>query len=74
MSPAAGASPPVSVRTSTSISGSSLGIGLYAPSRSISGAALTSALSAMPGIEAWPLRPRTMSLNGEDIFSAVAQR
>ena len=37
-------------------------------------AAFTSALSAIPGIDAWPLRPCTRSLNGALIFSADAQR
>ena len=37
-------------------------------------AAFTSALSAMPGIDACPLRPCTRSRNGADIFSAVAHR
>ena len=39
-----------------------------------SGAALTSALSAIEGIDACPLRPCTRSRNGELIFSAVEQR
>ena len=55
-------------------SGPIVGSGRYAASRSISAAALTSALSAMPGIEAWPLRPRTVIRNGADIFSAAAAR
>ena len=28
----------------------------------------------MPGIDAWPLRPCTRTMNGADIFSAVAHR
>ena len=47
---------------------------MNAPSRSISGAALTSALSAIAGIDACPLRPCTRSRNGDVIFSAVAHR
>ncbi len=42
--------------------------------RSSSGAALTSALSPMLGIEAWPLFPCTRMRNGELAFSEVAQR
>ena len=38
------------------------------------GAALTSALSAIDGIDAWPLRPRTWTRNGALIFSPTAQR
>ncbi len=37
----------------------------------MSRAALTSALSAMPGIDACPDRPRTDSRKGALIFSAV---
>ena len=51
-----------------------LGSGRYADSRSISRAALTSALSAIDGSDAWPLRPWTRRTNGEVIFSAVAHR
>ena len=40
----------------------------------MSRAAFTSALSAIPGIDACPLRPRTRSTNGELIFSAVEAR
>jgi hypothetical protein len=47
---------------------------LNSPRRSISFAALTSALSAIDGIDAWPLRPRTRNTNGELIFSAVEAR
>ena len=50
------------------------GSGRYAASLSISGAALTSALSAIPGSDAWPLRPCTVIRIGALIFSAVAQR
>ena len=57
-----------------STSGTSCGSTVKRPSRSISGAALTSALSAIDGIDACPLRPSTRSRNGEVIFSAVAQR
>ena len=59
---------------SASTSGPSSGSARNPPSRSISGAALTSALSAIPGIEPWPLRPRTVIVNGADIFSAVEQK
>ena len=34
----------------------------------------TSALSPMPGMDPWPLRPCTFNRNGELIFSAVVQR
>jgi hypothetical protein len=47
---------------------------LNSPRRSISLAALTSALSAIDGIDACPLRPATRSTNGELIFSAVDAR
>ena len=57
-----------------STSGISCGSIVNAPSRSMSGAALTSALSAIAGIDACPLRPCTRSRNGDVIFSAVAQR
>ena len=57
-----------------SVSGISTGSGANAPSRSISRAALTSALSAIPGIEPWPLRPWTRRTNGELRFSADEQR
>jgi hypothetical protein len=50
-----------------------VGSGSYSPSAWMYRAALTSALSAIPGIEACPLRPLTRRTNGEDIFSAVAQ-
>ena len=39
----------------------------------MSGAAFTSALSAIAGRDAWPLRPWTRIRNGELIFSAVEQ-
>ena len=45
--------------------------GRNATSRSISGAAFTSALSAIAGIDAWPERPCTRRRNGALIFSAV---
>jgi hypothetical protein len=35
---------------------------------------LHEALSAIPGIDAWPERPCTLTLNGAVIFSAVEQR
>ena len=57
-----------------SVSGPSCGSAWYSPSRSTSGAALTSALSAIAGIDACPLRPCTRNRNGALIFSAVAQR
>ncbi len=65
---------PESVATSALTSGSRLGSSSARPSRSMSGAAFTSALSAMPGIEAWPLRPKTRTTNGAVIFSATPQR
>ena len=69
----AGCSPSTASRKPAT-SGPIDGSGRYAASFSISGAALTSALSAIPGIEAWPLRPCTVTRNGELIFSAAAQR
>ena len=72
-SPAAGTSPSTTWRK-PSTSGISVGSALNAPSRAISGAALTRALSAIAGIEPWPLRPCTRSRNGELSFSAVEQR
>jgi hypothetical protein len=60
-----------SARRNAATSGSTTCGGRYAASRSISGAALTSALSAMPGMDACPDRPRTRMRNGADIFSAT---
>ena len=71
--PAGGRSPSTASRKPPT-SGPIAGSGRYAASASISGAALTSALSAIPGIDAWPLRPCTRSRNGAVIFSALAQR
>ena len=65
---AGGTSPSTTPRNSSS-SGPSCGSGRNAASRSISRAALTSALSAMPGIEACPERPRTSNRKGAVIFS-----
>ena len=65
---------PTAASKSADTSGSSRGSGLNSPRRSISFAALTSALSAIDGIDACPLRPRTRSMNGELIFSAVEAR
>ena len=48
---------PVTASSSASTSGVKRCSGTYSPSAVISGAALTSALSAMPGIEACPLPP-----------------
>ena len=72
-SPAEAGVRPVTVRIIASTSGISRRSGSYAPSFSIKGAAFTSALSAMPGIEACPLRPRTRSRNGALIFSDTEQ-
>ena len=55
---------PVTVSSSASTSGVSRCSGTYSPSAVINGAAFTSALSAIPGIDAWPLRPWTRSRNG----------
>ena len=60
--------------SSASVSGMSRGACRNAAARSMRRAARTSALSAIPGIEPWPLRPCTFSRNGELIFSAVVQR
>ena len=65
---------PVTASNSAATSGSSRGSGENSPNRSIRAAALTSALSAIPGIDAWPLRPRTRRWNGELIFSATESR
>ena len=69
-SPAEGTSPST-VRRNASTSGWICGSGSYAAIRSIRRAALTSALSAIPGIEAWPERPWTWISNGAVSFSAV---
>src|SRR5947199_253331 len=65
---------PVTSRSSASTSGISCRSGRNAPIFSISGAAFTSALSAMPGMDAWPLRPRTRRRNGALCFSAGEQK
>ena len=65
---------PITVSSSASTSGMSCCSGSYAPSASISGAAFTRALSAMPGIDAWPLRPCTRNLKGALIFSDTEHR
>ena len=65
---------PTSSCMKASTSGSIRGCGRNAAARSTSGTILTSALSAMLGIDACPLRPRTRSRNGELIFSATEQR
>ena len=70
----AGGTSPSSACRKPSTSGISRGSTENDPSRSTSGAAFASALSAIPGIDAWPLRPCTRSMNGELIFSAVEQR
>ena len=57
-----------------SASGRARLFGLYSAIRPIRRAARTSALSAIPGIEACPLRPWTCRTKGELIFSAVAHR
>ena len=72
-SPAAG-TVPVTASKNPATSGISCGSTRCSPSRATRGAALTSALSAIDGIEACPLRPCTRSTNGELIFSAVEQR
>jgi hypothetical protein len=61
-------------RRKASASGSVRVLGLYSASRWMSLAARTSALSAIPGIDACPLRPCTRRTNGELIFSAVPHR
>ena len=70
-SPGLGTSPS-SARRKTSTSSWICGSGRYAAIRSTRRAALTSALSAMPGIDAWPERPCTRTLKGAVSFSAVA--
>ena len=65
---------PTSSRRKAATSGSRRGSGRNSARRRISAAALTSALSAIPGIEACPLRPCTRRWNGELIFSAAEQR
>jgi hypothetical protein len=66
-----GGTDPTTAERKASTSGPSCGSGRKAAIRSIRRAALTSALSAMPGIEACPDRPRTRSRNGAVIFSAT---
>ncbi len=46
------------------------GAGCRAPSRSSSGAILSSALSPMPGIDAWPATPSVVSVKRKTPFSA----
>ena len=69
---AAGGTEPTTAARKPSVSGPSCGSSRYAAARSMSAAALTSALSAMPGSAAWPLRPCTSRRNGDDAFSAAA--
>ena len=69
-----GGTSPRIASSSASVSGRCRRRGRYTASCSTIRAAFTSALSAIDGIEAWPLRPRTRSRNGALIFSAVAQR
>jgi hypothetical protein len=64
---------PVTASSSAVTSGVSRRAGTKSPSFVISAAALTRALSAMPGMDAWPLRPRTRKRNGALIFSATEQ-
>ena len=71
-SPAPGTSP-VTASRNAATSGSSRGATCSSPSRWMSTAALTSALSAMRGIDACPLRPWTRRVNGDVIFSATPQ-
>ena len=59
---------------SASVSGIRRGGWRISATRWMSRAARTSALSAIPGMEAWPLRPCTRSLKGALIFSAVEHR
>ena len=67
----AGGTSPSTTERNASTSGPSCGSGRYAAIRSISWDALTSGLSAIPGIEAWPERPSTRRRNGAVIFSAT---
>ena len=67
---AGGTSPSIATRNA-STSGPICGSGRNAAIRSMSFAALTSALSAMAGIDAWPARPCTRRRNGAVIFSAT---
>ena len=69
-----GGTSPVTARKNASVSGVCCGGCRYAPSRSTSGAALSSALSAMLGTDPCPARPRTRIVNGALIFSAVETR
>ena len=64
---------PVTASSSATTSGVRCCSGTYSPSAVMSGAAFTSALSAIPGIDACPLRPRTRRRNGALIFSATEQ-
>jgi hypothetical protein len=66
-----GTSPNTVVKNLT-VSGSRCVSGASAASLSMRRAALTRALSAIDGSEAWPLRPWTRRRNGELIFSPVA--
>ena len=70
----AGGVDPHTAARNASTSGMSCGSGANSASRSISAAALTSALSAIDGSDACPLRPCTRRTKGELIFSAAAQR
>ena len=69
-----GGTEPQTASRNAATSGISCRLGLERRMRSISPAALTSALSAIEGSDAWPLRPWTRRTKGELIFSAVAQR
>ena len=68
-----GGTEPVTAARKPSASGPSRGSSRYSAMCSMSLAALTRALSAMPGRAAWPLRPRTSRPNGDEVFSAAAQ-
>jgi hypothetical protein len=67
-----GTSPQTACRKAAT-SGPTSGSSRNTPSRSTIGAAFTSALSAIPGRDAWPLRPWMVIRNGALIFSAVEQ-
>ena len=62
---------PVTASSSASTSGVRCCSGTYSPRAVINGAAFTSALSAIPGIDACPLRPCTRRRKGALIFSAT---
>src|SRR6187200_2238927 len=67
---------PAIALNSATTSGSRRGSGENSPSSSMSRAAFTRALSAIPGIEAWPLRPCTRRRNAQldTVARAFVQR